>query len=38
MSLYVRARIVSSDFDVSAFETLFEIPLGGKPVPVDACS
>jgi len=24
MSLYVRARIASSDFDISAFETLFE--------------
>jgi hypothetical protein len=26
VSLYVRARIASSDFGISAFETLFEIP------------
>jgi NAD(P)-dependent dehydrogenase (short-subunit alcohol dehydrogenase family) len=29
MSLYVRARIASSQFGIPAFETLFEIPQGG---------
>jgi hypothetical protein len=41
-SLYVRARIASSDFNVCeaawAFEILFEIPQGGKRTCFDAFS